>query len=52
MFNAYIKDTDSLFGTGETERQAIADAEENYLEKYPEEENNITNIEWDVQEEI
>lgn len=50
MYNTYIKDTDSHFGNGSTKFESEAVAERNYLLKYPEEENNINNIEWDTEE--
>lgn len=49
MYKTYIKNTDSLFGWGDTEEVSLDMAIANYLEKYPEEENNIDNVEWAVQ---
>jgi hypothetical protein len=55
IYFASIKDTDSFFGVGSSEEDAIDNAKDKYIdqdygyiEKYPEEEDNIDDVEWNV----
>ena len=51
MTTVYIKNTDSIFYEGDAnDEDAIELAKKAYLEKYPEEEDNIDDIEWSVVE--
>jgi len=45
-YKTYAKDIDNFFGTGSTVDESENDAYINYLETYPEEKENVDNMEW------
>ena len=51
-YTTYIKNTDSIFGAGSTIEESEDQAKLNYITKYPEEEENIDDVEWDTVESI
>ncbi len=51
MTTVYIKNTDSIFYEGEADSdEAMELAKSAYLEKYPDEIDNIDDVEWSVVE--
>lgn len=53
MYNTWIKNDNnpvSSWGTGSTEKKSLENAKTAYIEKYPEEVDNVDNIEWDTVE--